>query len=212
MMPVDIPVDADPIERLERVTDRTTTLKRLNMAHGIDLVTQLFQNIPAMGQSLAINTVMTLNRGRLAERAAMPPVAHLVCTNVPGPPVPLYAAGHKVLSHVPLLPVVPGMGLSMGVFSYAGTIHFGFIADTKAAPDVNRFAAFIDEAFAELYAAAVKPVDEERIDEVATKRAERTRKPAARTSSKPKIVRQVKPVQTPLSAPQRRRSMAASPS
>jgi hypothetical protein len=46
------------------------------------------------------------------------------------------------------------MGLNMGVFSYNQRLHFGFIADADAAPDVAKFNGFLDEAFLELRDAA----------------------------------------------------------
>lgn len=209
ILPVDIPLGtASPVARLKQVTRRTTALKRMSVAHGIDLAAQLFQGIHPLAQSLVIGSVMKLGGNSIADRIPAPPLAHMVCTNVPGPAVPLYAAGRRVLSHVPLLPVVPGMGLAMGVFSYAGTVHFGFIADTNAAPDVDRFAQFVDASFAELLDAAIGTAKPEARDELAAKRRLKSRAVAAKTLSKPKAAHR-KPA--PISTEQRRRAIAAKP-
>ena len=48
----------------------------------------------------------------------------------------------------------------MGVFSYNQRLHFGFIADSQAAPDITKFNAFLDDAFIELRQAAnVQPAE-----------------------------------------------------
>ena len=155
MMPVDIDLDGtDPLERLESVSQRTALLKNVRIPNVLDLFSQMWQGTHPMFQSFVTGAAVSKRLTRLFDRFNPRPVAHMVCTNVPGPQVPLYAAGHQVLHHYPLLPVAPGMGLNMGVFSYNQRIYFGYIADQLAIEDVDVFRDCVDEAFVELREAA----------------------------------------------------------
>ena len=50
---------------------------------------------------------------------------NLVVTNVPGPQVPLYAAGARMVEMFPVMPLAKGQALSIGVTSYDGGVYFG---------------------------------------------------------------------------------------
>ncbi len=155
LLPVDVPLGAkDPLKRLEDVTERTSILKRVKLADLLSILTQSMQGAPAPVQALLGAAMVSPASQSLLNTAMQTPGMHMVCTNVPGPQIPLYARGCRIESHYPLLPVAPGMGLNMGVFSYNHKLHFGYIADTNAAPDVEFFAQCVDEGFAELRAAA----------------------------------------------------------
>jgi hypothetical protein len=85
---------------------------------------------------------------------------NLICTNVPGPMIPLYAVGHLLLDHYPLVPLSLGMGLACGVTSYNHNLYFGIMVDPQAVPDHQALARCIDDSFLELRdAAGVDPTD-----------------------------------------------------
>ncbi len=159
-LPVDVPMDADsPVERLAAVTERTSLLKKIRFANLFDLMTHFWRATATPLQRLLGAAAFAPQLQGALDLVARTPLMHMVCTNVPGPQLPLYCLGKQVLAHVPLLPVAPGMGLNMGVFSYNQRIYFGFIADSAAAPDVRLFNRYMDQAFAELRdAAGVKPI------------------------------------------------------
>ena len=79
---------------------------------------------------------------------------NLVCTNVPGPQVPLYLLGHKMLHCYPYVPVGGEMAVNCAILTYNGTAHFGFSGDAQAAPDLRKLERLLAESFAELRAAA----------------------------------------------------------
>jgi hypothetical protein len=79
---------------------------------------------------------------------------NLIVTNVPGPQFPLYLLGARLLAGFPQVPLFENQGLGIALFSYCGSLGFGFNADRDVVPDVHRFAAAVERGFAELRRAA----------------------------------------------------------
>jgi hypothetical protein len=75
---------------------------------------------------------------------------NLVVTNVPGPQVPLYAAGARMLEVFPVVPLARGQGLAIGLTSYDGTVYFGLNADRDSVSDVDVLADLIEQEVADL--------------------------------------------------------------
>jgi diacylglycerol O-acyltransferase len=84
-------------------------------------------------------------------RRHRPPV-NLVVSNVAGPPFPLYLAGAELTRAYPLGQLIEGVGLNITVMSYRDFIDVGFLAAGDLVPDIDRLAAAVPEAFAELLA------------------------------------------------------------
>ena len=79
----------------------------------------------------------------------------LVITNVPGPQVPLFAAGATMEATYPVLPLSTGHLLAIGVTSYNGEVFFGLNADRDAIPDLAVLAQCLNDALDELLDSAV---------------------------------------------------------
>jgi hypothetical protein len=79
---------------------------------------------------------------------------NLVVTNVPGPQIPLYFLGGRMVESYPVAPLSPGQALNVALFSYDGGLFWGINADYDALPDLEQLAAFVSEAFGELQEAA----------------------------------------------------------
>ncbi|MCW2581646.1 MAG: Diacylglycerol O-acyltransferase [Klenkia sp.] len=75
---------------------------------------------------------------------------NLLITNVPGPQVPLYAAGARMLEVFPVVPLARGQGLSIGLTSYDGTVYVGLNADRDGVSDVDVLADLIEQEVAAL--------------------------------------------------------------
>ena len=73
-----------------------------------------------------------------------------VTTNVPGPRVPLYVLGHRMISANAYVPIAGGTRCSIGIFSYLNTMTFGINADFDAYPDVDVLASGIRRGVDEL--------------------------------------------------------------
>ena len=89
-----------------------------------------------------------------ARTAARSRFINLVVSNVPGPQIPMYIGGARLLAQYPIMPIASNMGLSIAVTSLAGTMAFGITADWDTLPDIERLAQGMDEAILDLKKAA----------------------------------------------------------
>ena len=145
---VDLPIDEpDARRRLERVSETTAHLKESQAAHGTEIMTEVLEWTGSTLLGLAM---------RLASQASP---FNLVVTNVPGPPVPLYLLGARMLEAYPLVPLFMGQALGIALFSNAGKLFWGFNADWDALPDLHDLVGAVDASFAELQQAARRNVD-----------------------------------------------------
>ena len=78
------------------------------------------------------------------------PLYNLAISNVPGPPVPVYFAGARLMASYPLGPLLDGVGLNITVMNYAEHVDFGLVAATNVMPDLWSLAELIPEASSEL--------------------------------------------------------------
>jgi hypothetical protein len=69
---------------------------------------------------------------------------------VPGPQIPLYLLGAELRACYPMLALLPNQALGVALFSYAGSLHWGFIADWDLIPDLHEFVEAIEASFREL--------------------------------------------------------------
>ncbi|MFY8087478.1 MAG: wax ester/triacylglycerol synthase family O-acyltransferase [Rubrivivax sp.] len=97
-------------------------------------------DFPSLGVPWLMEAAANLyGKARVAER--IPQVANVVISNVPGPQVPLYMAGARMLTNYPTSIVVHGIALNITVQSFDRSMDFGLMADAKALPDVKELAA-----------------------------------------------------------------------
>ena len=140
--------EADPAKRLEAVRERLDSLKAENQAGAMESFTRMASYAPANWHAFA---------------GSLPPnntVVNMICTNVPGPMIPLYSVGHLLLAHYPLVPLSMDMGIGIGVTTYNQKLFFGVMANPNAVPDIERLGQFIDESYLDLRSAAgVQPSD-----------------------------------------------------
>lgn len=73
-----------------------------------------------------------------------------VITNIMGPPFPVYCAGAQLVQYHPLGLLNPGLGLFHAVFSCAGKVSIGVLADSDQMPDPEFYRQCIDSAYQEL--------------------------------------------------------------
>ena len=139
MIVVPLPLDVrDPVERLRRVVAETLQVKRSKQASGTQLI-----------ESLSDATFPTL-MVQFANLTAMARPFNVVTTNVPGPPIPVYIHGARMLECYPLVPLFANQALGIALFSYAGKLHWGFNADWDALPDLHELVEAVEHELAAL--------------------------------------------------------------
>ncbi len=136
---VDLPVaEPDPVLRLRSIIATTHDLKDRQQAIGAAFLIDLTQ--------YAAPTMLGL-AARLVHRQ---PFVNLVVTNVPGPQVPLYCMGARMIEAYPIVPLSQNLNLGVAILSYCGILHFGLYADGDSHPDLDDLAADLSASFAEL--------------------------------------------------------------
>jgi diacylglycerol O-acyltransferase len=122
----------DPLERLRDLAERNKLAKEHHQAISADSLQDWAEFAAPRTFGLAVRAYAGL---KLPEKH--PVVHNLVISNVPGPPVPLYFAGARILGLYPLGPVFHGAGLNITVMSNNGQVHVGIIACSESMPDVD---------------------------------------------------------------------------
>lgn len=144
LMPVEILLDIkDPIKLFKHVNKKTGLIKATQMPAGIGMVGAMYGMLPAPVQS-AIGAILN----------SPFPVFNTVATNVPGPQVPLYMTGKRMIAQYPFVPIGYNLGMGTAIFSYDQKLFFGIGADTAAMADVEKFREILDECYNELREAA----------------------------------------------------------
>jgi hypothetical protein len=73
--------------------------------------------------------------------AVMRQRVNVTTASIPGPAMPLYLCGARVLEVFPVLPLIANEPLGVGALSYAGQFGIGVAADRDAYPDLDVFVA-----------------------------------------------------------------------
>lgn len=140
ILPVEIPLDIEDLaDRFAYVNKKTAIMKETKLAEGLLTVGAMYSMMPAPLQSVV---------GQMAD-TPLPPF-NMVATNVPGPQIPLYLVGRKLLAQYPYVPIGYGLGLGCAIFSYNKTLYFGLSSDAKAMSDVEKFKEILDKTFSDL--------------------------------------------------------------
>lgn len=135
---------ADPLDRLNAVGEAMKLVKERFAAAPATWLIEFSQAMPA-----ALNALAARAAFRLASRRA--PAMNLLISNVPGPQIPLYVCGARVVAQYPISMItdVSG-GINITVFSYDGRVDFGIIADHDMVPDVWDLIDYLRDALDEL--------------------------------------------------------------
>jgi diacylglycerol O-acyltransferase len=124
-MTVPLPLDVtDPASRLRQIAAETAKRKEKSRA-----------SIGTMFRSGIVTRFLlkAIDRQRVNVETA----------DIPGPELPLYLAGARVLEVFPVLNLIAKISLGVGALSYAGTFEIGIVADRATCPDIDVLAAGI---------------------------------------------------------------------
>ena len=150
-MLLDLATDiADPVERLRVITEHTQGGKAFEKSGATRAFVDLWDFIPF---GLANRVLRLYSRFRLSEMHN--PLFNVVITNVPGPQVDMYMAGHKLLALMGMAPLIDGMGLLITVLSYNGVLSISPTSSPAVMPDLDVFTRNLRESANELEAAVL---------------------------------------------------------
>ncbi len=138
----------NPMKRMQAIMASTAKVKNA-MADLKGVLPTDYPSLlaPWIVGGLAKAAYTTYSATGLSHRLRM--MANLVISNVPGPSVPLYMAGAKMLTFHPMSIVVHGVALNITIQTYTGSVDFGLVADKKAIPAMGELTDALVRAFEE---------------------------------------------------------------
>ena len=143
--------EKDPVECLRKISAEMAVAKEKMRALPANLMGD-WADLPA--------PALMARAARLYENFGIQdyhaPAFNVVISNVPGPPVPLYFAGMKVISNHPVSIPFHGAGFNITLMSYCGQLDFGLTADHDTVPDIDHFAQLMMESLQTLTDRAAK--------------------------------------------------------
>jgi WS/DGAT/MGAT family acyltransferase len=145
---------SDPGLRLEIVHQATRIAKAQQAAVPQGLVDQISDFAPPALTARAARVVFATG---VLHR--LPPF-NLTISNVPGPNVPVYLCGARLIAHYPVSVVTDGQGLNITLVGYLGQLHFGLVACRELVPDIDVLAGYLVDELALLAEAAAKRTTE----------------------------------------------------
>jgi diacylglycerol O-acyltransferase / wax synthase len=135
----------DPLERLSVVASANKDAKEIQKMVGADTLVRWAEHFWLNAIGLGARLYSSLH---LADHHAV--VHNLILSNVPGPPVPLYLAGARLVGLYPLGPITDGAGLNITALSQEDRIGFGIVSCPNLLPSPWDLADAIPEALEEL--------------------------------------------------------------
>jgi WS/DGAT/MGAT family acyltransferase len=142
--------EENPLDRLARVQRSMSRAKTNLQAIPAESLQDFTQFAPP---AVAARAMRMYSRLRIADR--LHPPFNLIISNVPGPAVPLFAAGAELKHFYPVSAIADGQGLNITVQSYNGNLDFGFISCRELVPDLWRLVELLHIALDELKTAAL---------------------------------------------------------
>jgi len=137
----------DPIDTLTAISEHMTDLK---VSHEIDASAAI------VGVGDFVPPVLAAVLARSLVHAQE--IVQTVATNVPGPQVPLFVCGRKMVAAYPYVPVAGHIRIGVAIWSYCSELYFGITGDWQGAPDIDRLRRGMDTAFEELLKEAASTV------------------------------------------------------
>jgi WS/DGAT/MGAT family acyltransferase len=130
--------EADPAERLRKVMQATREAKARRLSDGALALCRIgdLSPAPVVSRAVRLHTVLRW--------------FNLIVTNIPGPRIPLYLLGRRMLAGYPIVPLAQGTTLGIALLGYGDTVGVGLLGDGEATRDLGRLAAAIPPALAEL--------------------------------------------------------------
>jgi WS/DGAT/MGAT family acyltransferase len=167
---------ADPIERLEAITQATRKMKIMQNGLVMKTMLDVVYNLPGQLVGLAARAApLALNA------AGMP--ANTMITNVPNSQLPLYFLGARMARSFGTAPLMDGGQVMHAVSSYCGEFIVNFTADREAFDNVDDYTGALAQAIKTVVAAAAKAIEAPAAKAIASPASGDKRKPRKRTAA-----------------------------
>jgi WS/DGAT/MGAT family acyltransferase len=134
-----------PVERLQATHEFLKDMKQRHRALPATLLQDANNFIPPAVFARAAQLTFRLSASGLAA-----PNWNLVISNVPGPRIPLYCAGAKLVANYPVSVITDAMGLNITLMSYLDRIDVGIVCDRDQMPDVQNLIGWLADGVSEL--------------------------------------------------------------
>ncbi len=129
----------EPASRLAIVHEATKTAKSQQAAIPPGLVENISDFAPP---ALTARAARVMFATGVLHR--LPPF-NVVISNIPGPNVPVYLGGAKMLADYPISVLTDGQGLNITLVGYLGQLHFGLLACRELVPDIENLAGYLED-------------------------------------------------------------------
>jgi diacylglycerol O-acyltransferase len=133
----------EPLKRLDEISRSSDIVKQGAGAlspEAVSIYTLALQGFAQAGELMGASGLV-------------PPLGNVLISNVPGPQVPLYLWGSRLVSSFPLSAIPPGLAINITFFSYNGRLDIGLIAGYDAVPEIAALPDYMSDAFNALQAA-----------------------------------------------------------
>ena len=132
---------ADPLERLRAISSDAMKTVGEQRAHRA----KIFQDVPrVLGPTLLSLGGKVVSAFGLFDHI---PMANLMISSVPGPPIPLWLSGYPVEAAAPYGPLVGAISLNITVLGFEGFLEFGLLGCADRMDDLATLRDYIvDEA------------------------------------------------------------------
>jgi diacylglycerol O-acyltransferase len=142
---------ADPVERLRVISSGTRLAKEQAQVLSEDLLREWAQlAVPALSSRVARLA------GNLRLFDHVPALFNVLVSNIPGPDIPVWCAGARLVALYPVGPLADGVGLNITVISYTGTLYVGVLGCRGLVPEVDHVAHHLSDSLGELVKVAVR--------------------------------------------------------
>ena len=145
--------EVDPAQRIRSIHRNAVMSEAYQQAIAADRLTELVPST-LLGLSARLYSEFQLAQHYM-------PMFNVPITNVPGPQVPLYLQGARLIRQFNFAPLFDGMGLVIVAISYEGRLTFNLTMAPDVVPDGDSFAGLMRESLEAIEAAAPRlPVED----------------------------------------------------
>jgi diacylglycerol O-acyltransferase / wax synthase len=139
----------DPVERLRAIARDSARTVGAQRNRGATMFQEMTR---VLGP-----TILSLG-GKLVDALGLfdvvPPMANLMLSSVPGPPIPLWLSGHRVMSAAPVGPLLGPFSLNVTVLGFEQHLEFGILGSAETMPDLATLRDYLKEEALALIATA----------------------------------------------------------